>query len=60
MTEDENETLQYPTELLNSFLLSGLPSHTLELKSSTIVILLRYLKPTQGLLSRARIIVKSM
>lgn len=60
ITEDENEVLQYPTEFLNSLDLSGLPPHNLELKSGAIVILLRNLNPSKGLLNGTRLIVLNM
>lgn len=60
ITEDENEVLQYPSEFLNSLEVSGLPPHNLKLKSGAIVILLRNLNVSQGLLNGTRLIVHDM
>ena len=60
ITEEEREILQFPSEFLNSLEVSGLPPHTLTLKERAIVILLRNINVTQGLLNGTRMIVKKM
>ena len=61
ITEDENQILQFPSFfILNSLELSGLPPHSLTLKTGAIVMLLRNLNTTEGLLNGTRLIVKNM
>lgn len=60
ITEEESELLQFPTEFLNSLEMSGLPPHVLSLKEGAIVMLLRNLNATKGLLNGTRLIVKKM
>lgn len=47
-------------EFLNSLELSGLPPHILKLKTGAIVMLLRNLNASQGLLNGTRLIVRNM
>ena len=60
ITEDESELLQFPSEFLNSLEMTGLPSHELTLKEGAVVMLLRNLNPTKGLLNGTRLIVRKM
>jgi ATP-dependent DNA helicase PIF1 len=60
ITEDESEVLQFPIDFLNSLEMTGLPSHELVLKEGTVVMLLRNLNYTTGLLNGTRLIVKKM
>lgn len=60
ITDDESQILQFPAEFLNSLELSGLPPHNLTLKVGAIVMLLRNLNATQGLLNGTRLIVRNM
>lgn len=58
--DEERELLQFPTEFLNSLEVSGLPPHELHLKVGCIVMLLRNLNATQGLLNGTRLKVCCM
>lgn len=60
ISEEKNEVLQFPTEFLNSLEMSGLSPHTLTLKEGTIVMLLRNLNATKGLLNGTRLVVRKM
>ncbi|XP_054259294.1 ATP-dependent DNA helicase pif1-like [Macrosteles quadrilineatus] len=60
ITDDDSELLQFPIEFLNSLEMTGLPSHKLVLKEGAIVMLLRNLNYTAGLLNGTRLIVKKM
>ncbi|CAN1310136.1 ATP-dependent DNA helicase PIF1 [Linum perenne] len=42
--------LEYPLEFLNSLSFNGIPEHKLELKPFTVVMLLRNINPTSGML----------
>ncbi|KAG2210181.1 hypothetical protein INT45_004502 [Circinella minor] len=53
---DPEESLSYPTEILNSLSPSGLPPHTLKLKPGCPVMLLRNLNTSQGLCNGTRLI----
>ncbi|CAN1242019.1 ATP-dependent DNA helicase PIF1 [Linum perenne] len=48
--------IQYPTEFLNSLSFNGMPEHQLRFKPYTIVMLLRNLNPSVGLLVRGLIV----
>ncbi|KAK9063108.1 hypothetical protein SSX86_016978 [Deinandra increscens subsp. villosa] len=55
-----NSEMLYPVEYLNSLNFSGLPSHCLELKVNTPVILLRNINQTCGLCNGTRLIVTQL
>ena len=55
---DEEARQLYPTEFLNSFNASSLPPHHLELKKFMPIILLRNLRPQEGLCNGTRLICK--
>jgi hypothetical protein len=52
--EVANETSVYPVDFLNQLNISGLPPHQLHLKTGSIVMLLRNLNPTKGLMNGSR------
>ncbi|XP_075188624.1 uncharacterized protein LOC142288848 [Anomaloglossus baeobatrachus] len=58
--DNEDEREHYPVEFLNSVTPSGMPSHILQLKIGTIVMLLRNLNTKQGLCNGTRLIVTGM
>ncbi|CAN1174080.1 ATP-dependent DNA helicase PIF1 [Linum perenne] len=49
--------LEYPTEFLNSLTFNGMPEHRLQVKSYSIVMLLRNLNPSAGLCNGTRILL---
>ncbi|KAK9065378.1 hypothetical protein SSX86_016761 [Deinandra increscens subsp. villosa] len=55
-----NSEILYPEEYLNSLSFSGLPSHSLELKVNTPVILLRNINQTCGMCNGTRLIVTQL
>ena len=57
---DEPDHGLYPIEFLNSIEVSGLPRHRLELKKGIIVILLRNLNTSRGLINGTRLSVNEM
>ena len=57
LTDDDNERLLYPVELLNNIGLAGLPPRGLRLKIGCPVILLRNLNPKLGLCNGTRLTV---
>jgi ATP-dependent DNA helicase PIF1 len=56
---DAAETVKYPTEFLNSLDLSGMPSHNLQLKVGSPVILLCNLNPPR-LCNDTRLVIKKL
>lgn len=54
---DEDEAVHYPTELLNSLDISGMPLHNLRLKIGSSIILLRNLNPPR-LCNGTRLVIK--
>ncbi|KAK9072547.1 hypothetical protein SSX86_008981 [Deinandra increscens subsp. villosa] len=55
-----NSEILYPEEYLNTLSFSGLPSHCLELKVNTPVILLRNINQTCGMCNGTRLIVTQL
>lgn len=51
VTDDKEQIVNYPTELLIQLTLSGLLLYELQLKAGAIVILIRNLNPKRGLLN---------
>lgn len=60
ISEDSNDTLNFPMEFLNSLTPSGMPPHLLSLKEGTIVMLIRNLNPLKGLCNGSRLIIQSI
>lgn len=60
VTENEDDQLSYPIELLNSLTLSWMPPHKLTLKVGCIIMLLRNLNTRAGLCNGTRIVVKEL
>ncbi|XP_073427380.1 ATP-dependent DNA helicase PIF1-like [Dendrobates tinctorius] len=58
--DNEDEREHYPVEFLNSVMPSGMPSHRLQLKVGTIVMLLRNLNAKNGLCNGTRLIVTGL
>ena len=56
-TINEDDTLRYPPEYINSLQASGMPPHRLCLKKGCIVMLLRNLNTKEGLCNGTRLIV---
>ena len=54
---DSEAAAQFPTEVLNSFELPGMPPHLLELKVGQPIILLRNVDSIQGLCNGTRLII---
>ncbi|XP_057376187.1 uncharacterized protein LOC130697273 [Daphnia carinata] len=59
-SEDPEEISNYPPEILNTFNVSGLPTHQLKLKIGAIVILLKNIDSRQGLCNGTRLILKAL
>ena len=57
-TVEADDALAVPTELLNTFNVSGMPKHELYLKPYMPVMLLRNLDPRAGLCNGTRLIVR--
>lgn len=60
ITEKEKEILQFPVEFLNSLELHFLFPYTLTLKIGAIIILLRNLNASKGILNGTRSIIWNM
>ncbi|XP_076929372.1 uncharacterized protein LOC143593706 [Bidens hawaiensis] len=58
MAEDDTQNL-YPTEFLNSLIVTGMPPHKLWLKIGCPIMLLRNIDPSNGLCNGTRLICKS-
>jgi ATP-dependent DNA helicase PIF1 len=59
-SENDSDRLAYPTEVLNSLAISGLPPHKLTLKKGCVIILLRNLNTRAGLCNGTRLIIREM
>ena len=60
VSEDDGDTSDYPTELLNTLNPSGTAPHELKLKVGAIIMLLRNLNMNQGLCNGTRLVVNKM
>lgn len=58
--EDEREQLQFLAQVLNSIKMAGLPYRKLISREGAIVMLLKNLNETKGLLNGTRLIVRKM
>ncbi len=56
-SEDQEEIANYPAEISNTFDVSGLPTHELQLKVGAIVILLKNIDSRQGLCNGTRLLI---
>jgi len=59
-SDDPQEIANYPAEILNTFDVSGLPTHILKLKVGAIIILLKNINSRQGLCNGTRLIIRSL
>jgi hypothetical protein len=57
-SEDPEEIANYPAEILNTFDVSGLPPHELNLKVGAIIILLKNIDSRQELCNGTRLLIK--
>lgn len=55
----DEHTAVYPTELLNTLSVSGMPPHELNLKKHAIVICIRNFNSKQGLCNGTRLIIQN-
>ncbi|XP_063781211.1 uncharacterized protein LOC134929546 [Pseudophryne corroboree] len=60
VSEDPNDTLNFPLEFLHDQTPSGMPPHVLLLKKGVIIMLLRNLNPKKGLCNGTRLIVENL
>ena len=60
ISEDPNDTLNFPVEFLNDQTPSGMPPHALLLKKGISIMLLRNLDPKKGLCNGTRLIVEEL
>ncbi|XP_065321868.1 ATP-dependent DNA helicase pif1-like [Gordionus sp. m RMFG-2023] len=59
-SDNKDDILNFPLELLHSQTPSGMPPHKLTLKVGTIVMLLRNLSPKKGLCNGTRLIIRHL
>ena len=59
-TGDDRESVNFPTEYLNTINASGLPPHKLTIKIGSPLILLRNINPKQGLCNGTRLVLKQI
>jgi ATP-dependent exoDNAse (exonuclease V) alpha subunit len=60
ISEDPNDTLNFPIEFLNEQMPSGTPPHLLKLKKGVIIMLLRNLNPKKGMCNGTRLIIEEL
>ena len=60
ISEDPTDSLNYPPQFLHKLTTSGMPPHTLELKTGIIIMLLRNLNPIKGLCNGTRLVIGSL
>lgn len=58
ISDNEDDVNRYPTEFLNNISVSGLPPHRLILKENAIIMLIRNLDISKGLINGTRLRVK--
>ncbi|XP_046632783.1 uncharacterized protein LOC124312311 [Daphnia pulicaria] len=59
-SDDPEEISNYPTEVLNSFDVSGIPTHLLKMKVGAVIILLKNIDSRQGLCNGTRLIIRAL
>ena len=59
-TGDDRESVNFPTEYLNTINASGLPPHKLTIKIGSPLILLRNINLKQGLCNGTRLVLKQI
>ncbi|XP_046655037.1 uncharacterized protein LOC124348808 [Daphnia pulicaria] len=59
-SDDPEEIANYPTEILNTFNVSGIPTHVLKLKVGAIIILLKNIDSRKGLCNGTRLIIRAL
>jgi hypothetical protein len=57
---DPEEIANYQTEILNTFNVSGIPTHVLKLKVGAIIILLKNIDSRKGLCNGTRLIIRAL
>ena len=60
VTEDINDTIDFPVEFLNELFPLGIPPHLLKLKVGAFTMLLRNLDHKNGLMNRTRLVVRGL
>ena len=60
VTEDINDTIDFPLEFLNELCPSGIPPHLLRLKVGAFIMLLRNFDPKNGLMNGTRLVVRGL
>jgi hypothetical protein len=59
-SDDPEEISNYPTKVLNSFDVSGIPTHLLKMKVGAVIILLKNIDSRQGLCNGTRLIIRAL
>lgn len=60
ISDDPNDSIDFPIEFLHAQCPSGMPQHILKLEVGAFIMLLRNLNPKKGLLKGTRLIVRSL